>query len=108
MKITLPKPKTLKWTQHIRQKMREYGLSEARIKRVMNHPTRLEEGIAPQTIAAMQPVMKRKKTTQEIWMMYQDRKTIRTMITAWRYPGKSPIRGEIPIPASIRRALNLS
>lgn len=107
MKYVIPQKRILKWTQHIKEKMRFYGLSEARIKRVMNHPTRLEGGIAPNTVAGMQPITKNIKTTQEIWVMYQDRGTTRVMITTWRYPGKSPVRGEIPIPESIRRELNL-
>jgi hypothetical protein len=107
MKYVLPKKLTLQWTQHIKEKMRHYGLSESRIKRVMNHPTRLEEGIAPNTTAAMQPVTKQKRTTQEIWVMYQDRGAARVMITAWRYPGKSPNRGAIPIPDDIRNELGI-
>jgi len=103
-----PKTLTLKWTQHVQQKMKHYALSESRVKRVINHPTRTEEGIAPNTTAVMQPITKQKKTTQEIWVMYQDKGITRTIITAWRYPGKSPLRAPIPIPDSILRELNLS
>ena len=37
--------------------------------------------------------------------MYQDRGTTRNVITAWRYPGKSPVRDAIPIPEDIRQEL---
>jgi len=92
------------WTRHSRQKMKHYQLSESRVKRVMRYPKRIEEGIAPNTIACMQLAGK-----TEIWMMYQDLKTknkagIR-IITAWRYPGKSPIGKAIPIPEDILKDL---
>jgi len=93
--------KTLRWTQHVKEKMKYYALSESRVKRVINHPTRTEEGIAPHTVAVMQPIMKKQKTTQEIWVMYQDKEDIRTVITTWRYPGMSPLRAPIPIPDEI-------
>lgn len=101
-----PKTLTLHWTLHVKQKMKFYGLSESRVKRVINHPTRREVGLAPETVAAMQPTTKKQRTTQEIWVMYQDKGQTRTVITAWRYPGHSPVRGSIPIPDSIRRELN--
>ena len=47
--------KPLKWTEHAHFKMRQYGLSEARVKRVLRTPTRVEAGIAPKTVAVMQP-----------------------------------------------------
>jgi len=88
--------------------MRYYGLSENRIKRIIRFPKRIEEGIAPNTVAAMQPADSKKKY-QEIWTMYQlvkratNNKKLKTnntqikIITAWRYPGKSPARNPIPI-----------
>ncbi len=90
---------------HVKEKMRYYGLSESRLKRVINHPSRSEKGVAPNTLAVMQPITKQSKTTQEIWVMYQDKNTQRTIITAWRYPGKSPVRETIPIPGDIRDEL---
>ena len=100
------------WTRHAQFKMRYYGLSEQRIKRVIRHPHRSEEGIASNTLAVMQPAsLKRDKAgrqswSQEIWVMYKlvekrrgnsklKGKTIR-IITAWRYPGVSPKRDPIP------------
>ncbi len=65
------------WTAHAKAKMRQYGLSAQRVIRVIRHPLRTEEGIADNTIAAVQPQSTRrgkdgKKTwTSEIWVMYQ-------------------------------------
>lgn len=89
----------LVWTNHSKKKMKYYQLSESRVKRVINNPKRKELGIAPGTIAVMQPVSP--KHTSEIWVMYQKNK----IITAWRYPGKSPIREPIPIPEEILKEL---
>ena len=50
----IPKAKAWHWTSHARSKMWFYGLSEARVRRVINSPKRKEEGIAPKTIAMMQ------------------------------------------------------
>ncbi len=103
------------WTEHIKKKMRQYGISEIRVKRILRAPMRTESGIADETIAVMQPVStrwdreKRKKVwTQELWLMYQIRKykkdggnvttnaqlpdvlsstTQLRLISVWRYPG---------------------
>ncbi len=106
------------WTNHSVQKMKFYGLSESRIKRIVRFPKRLEEGIAFETVAVMQPAGT--KRYQEIWVMYKitnsklknqnvkfwnpfstDKKI--KIITAWRYPGKSPERD--PVPADIIREI---
>lgn len=76
------------WTSHSRYKMRFYGLSESRVKRVISYPKRIEEGIAPDTIAMMQPAGT-EKHPYEIWLMIQEEKTRRKVISAWRYPGKT-------------------
>jgi len=96
------------YTKHSLYKMRYYGLSNQRIKRVIRHPARIEEAIVPNLIAAMQS--SGKKIYSEIWTIYQlanrrvnskfefrnsKLKVIR-IITAWRYPGKSPARNPIP------------
>ena len=99
------------WTMHVVSKMKQYNLSENRIKRVINNPKRTEEGIAPNTIAVMQPNSSRH--SYEFWAMYQIIKSkvknqnskIR-IITAWKYPGKSPIKGPIPIPFDILEELS--
>ncbi|MBI4099224.1 DUF4258 domain-containing protein [Candidatus Parcubacteria bacterium] len=89
------------WTRHAREKMRQYRLSESRVRRVIRHPERIEEGIAPNTVAAMQRASSRRR--QELWTMYRlvpGRKLIK-IITAWRYPGESPKRN--PVPENILR-----
>ena len=50
------KPETLQWTFHARNKMRFYRLSEQRVRQVLHAPKRVEEGVAPKTVAMMQPV----------------------------------------------------
>jgi hypothetical protein len=114
MQFNIPKndPK-YHWTNHVVRKMMHYGLSADRVKRVMRNPTRSEKGIAPDTIAVMQPAGSKAKPT-EVWVMYATKKTRaskdkvanligpkKVVITAWRYPGISKVRDEIPIPADI-------
>ena len=100
------------WTSHGLEKMKFYGISESRIKRIIRFPKRVEEGIAPKTVAVMQPA--ETKHYQEIWVMYKLQKSNKPtnkneelakllgldkkikIITAWRYPGKSPERDPIP------------
>ena len=111
------------WTNHVGRKMMFYGLSADRVKRVMRSPHRSEKGIAPNTIAVMQPgrtmaavANKPVSWKEEIWVMYAEKKgqpkekqnfigKKKVIITAWRYPGKSPIREAIPIPADILEEL---
>lgn len=73
----------------------------------MRSPKRSEKGIAEGTIAVMQPTGSKKPS--EVWVMYQapsKRGTGRKIIiTAWRYPGVSPVRDEIPIPVDILEEL---
>lgn len=93
------------WTKHSIEKMRYYGLSEQRVKRVLRNPDRVEEGIVPLTIAIMQSTGS-KKRPQEIWAMFTFLKSgKKRIISAWRYPGKSPKGKEIPIPEEIRSEL---
>ena len=119
------------FTEHSRYKMQQYNLSEQRVTRIIRVPKRTEEGIVSKTIAVMQPgTVKRdakgKETwTQEIWVMYQIRRSEANynppaersgfqnpetnqsvslkIISAWRYPGMSPKRN--PIPDEILREL---
>ncbi len=117
------------WTQHAQYKMKQYGLSEQRIRRVLRNPFRREIGIVKNTIAVMQPVSVKIKNgkkiwNQEIWVMYQTR-TARNLkskipnpkpkvlnsakpqlriISAWRYPGISPKNN--PIPEDILREIS--
>jgi hypothetical protein len=110
------------WTNHVKAKMRQYGLSEQRIKRVIKSPLRVEIGVAQDTVAVMQPQSTRrgadggKTWTNEIWVMYQigkrksqtaitgasaelqkilSGKQIR-IISAWRYPGQTKEGESLP------------
>ena len=105
------------WTQHIVRKMMYYGISEGLVRRVIKSPKRVEEGVAPGTVAVMQPTGTRKQ--KEVWVMYQlinQRSKIKKqnvgargkirVISAWRYPGRSPVRGPLPIPDDILTELS--
>lgn len=70
------------FTLHAQYKMKQYGLSEQRVRNVIRNPKRREEGIVPRTVAVMQPVSPKKIDNnksvrrggevwkQEIWVMY--------------------------------------
>lgn len=99
----LRKPPQLQWTLHARAKMNHYRLSPARVRHVLHSPKRVEEGVAPKTVAMMQPVSlkvaggragagKQESWSQEIWVMVQDVAGVRKVISAWRYPGVSKPR----------------
>lgn len=93
--IALKQPKTFFWTSHAKAKMRHYGLSEARVKRIIHTPKRIEEGIAPKTVAMMQSAGSQ-KNPYELWVMVQDVKDKRRIISAWRYPGVTKIGDALP------------
>ncbi|KKW21434.1 MAG: hypothetical protein UY75_C0020G0008 [Parcubacteria group bacterium GW2011_GWC2_52_8c] len=114
------------WTHHVIDKMRYYGLSEGRVRRVLASPKRREEGIAPGTVAVMQSSGS-KAHPYEVWVMYQVIKTKaegqklkvsepfekrigpavrKRIITTWRYPGVSKSRGPLPIPEEILQELD--
>lgn len=103
MLLNNPTKEKIVWTNHVKDKMRYYRFSENQILRILRRPRRREEGIAPGTMAAMQPAGTKKKP-KEIWTMYQT--TNRTVngrkfkklkiISAWRYPGVTPL-GERPV-----------
>lgn len=82
------------FTKHAQAKMRFYNLSESRVRRVLDSPKRKEEGIAPQTIAMMQPAGSQKHP-YEIWVMISA--NARKIISAWRYPGRTKPRSEIAL-----------
>lgn len=105
------------WTLHSQRKLFQYGLTPNRIKRIIRHPDRKEEGIAPRTIAVMQRKSKKDSKKGEIWVMYQ--KNLKTknlklkakddgkikiypgqlkIISAWIYPSETPKGKEIFIP----------
>ena len=90
-----------------------YKLSEQRVMRVVHLPKRVEEGVAPKTVAMMQPasvkttagrptlekkggvVTKKESWSQEIWVMIQDLGKQRKIISAWRYPGMTRPKSEV-------------
>lgn len=88
------------WTNHVVRKMAFYGLSAERVKRVLRSPKRSEDGVAENTVAVMQQTGTKKKPT-EVWVMYQKKNTKKVIISAWRYPGISPVGKKIPIPVDI-------
>lgn len=93
------------FTVHSKAKMRQYGLSEARVKRVMHTPLRIEEGIAPDTVAMMQRAGS-EKHPHEIWVMIADKKDKRNIVSAWKYPGITK-PGEA-LPEEILREMRMS
>jgi len=97
MFLKLPREEKIYWTKHSKAKMRQYRLSEKRVLRIFKKPDRKEEGVAPETVAVMQ-ITGTKKHPTEAWMMYQIIKKPKQIkiISAWRYPGRTPI-GQRPI-----------
>lgn len=100
----LRKAKTLFWTNHAKGKMRFYGLSEQRVLRVLHTPKRIEEGIAPNTIAIMQSAGSQKHP-YEIWAMIQETKARRKIISVWKYPGRT--KPGDPLPEEILKELKI-
>ncbi len=92
------------WTRHVVSKMRQYGLSETRLRYLLRHYQRLEKGIAPGTIAVMRSA-ETKKHPSEVWLMYQAVEGRIKIITAWRYPGVSSEGEGVPIPEDIVKEL---
>ena len=114
------------WTEHVKFKMRFYGLSEQKILGVISNPKRKEKGIVEKTVAVMKPVSPKvvdgkEIWKQEVWVMYQTHNACSIkhvtknanikfknskckIISAWRYPGVSPQKN--PIPEEILRELS--
>jgi len=107
------------WTKHSLEKLKEYNLSQQRVRRVLHRPTRTEVGIVPETWASMQ-VSGSKKHPYEIWVMYviENPEPLRVqghapyvvhgskvkavrIISAWKYPGITKPGEPIPIPLDI-------
>jgi hypothetical protein len=84
--------------------MRQYRLSEARVRRILHAPHRVEQGIAEGTTAMMQ--RSAGKHPYELWVMVLDSTDERKVISAWRYPGITTARE--PLPASVRSALTVA
>ncbi len=87
------------WTKHSKMKIRQYRFSEKRVLNILRKPDRKEIGIAPETIANMQ-ITGTKKHPTEAWMMYQILKKPKgiKVISAWRYPGRTPVGARPFIP----------
>lgn len=100
----LKRVRSVHWTSHARAKMMFYRLTEGRVRRVLHSPERIEEGIAPDTIAIMQ-TQRGPKKSQEIWVMVADTAAKRKIISAWRYPGVTK-PGEA-LPKEIQREFRL-
>lgn len=122
------------WTNHVKDKMLFYGFSESLVKRILRFPKRTEDGIAPNTLAVMKPAGS-KKNPYELWVMYQivkNKKILKNLdedilnklssqemlsikktnpqvviISAWRYPGTTKPREEVPIPEDIRKMFGI-
>jgi len=123
------------WTNHVKNKMIFYGLSESLIKRILRFPKRTEEGIAPNTLAVMKAAGS-KKNPYELWVMYQVAKNKNNksniidedilnklsekevvdiaktkpqivVISAWKYPGITKAKEEVPIPEDVRKIFGL-
>jgi len=133
--LTFPKDtREFSWTRHIKNKMVFYHLSGTQILRIFRKPDRIEEGVAPETIAAMQTKKSLGANTprqEEIWIMYRVNKGLRTknkereqkssgsipqslvlssksritLISAWRYPGITKPGDRLPIPVEIAEEL---
>lgn len=104
---------------HCRFKLKQYGLSPNKIKRIIRFPDRKEEGIAPNTIAVMQLKNKKDPKKGEIWVMYQTKvKSQKSkvkitsqksklagaktkIISVWVFPGISPKGKEIFVPDEV-------
>jgi hypothetical protein len=101
--------------------MQYYGLTPSRVLRVIRAPERVEDGVAEGTLAAMQTAGSTRKPW-EVWVMWKEEKPSkrqsvisdsripdfrlpitpkRVIITAWRYPGVSPVRERVPIPSDV-------
>jgi len=114
----LPISSTYIWTKHAQAKMAYYRISPSRVRRIIKSPTRIEEGIAPNTVAFMQPVSYKTRNglrtwNHEYWVMAVTDKPVKVksktlrrvvqtsgpkvkIISAWRYPGKTKPGAPLP------------
>jgi len=127
MLVGLPQKEPLVWTKHALAKMQYYRLTQNKVKTVLRSPFRMEEGIAEHTLAVMIPnkLVSQNKTSivkkpssfnrwektfkhhkEEIWAMYQKRHGQIFIISAWRYPGESPVNKPLEIPPDVYDDLN--
>jgi hypothetical protein len=88
------------WTRHVVQKIFQYGITPNKVKRIVNNPSRKEEGVAPETVAVMQKISK-KEEKGEVWVMYQNSGSKKRIISTWIYPGITPKGREIFVPDEV-------
>jgi hypothetical protein len=86
------------YTNHAKNKMQHYKISQSLVQRTIRFPDRVEEAIVDNLIAAMKK--QQSKSHPELWVMYQpmheEGEGKLKIITAWRYPGESDERDPIP------------
>jgi len=94
------------WTKHVKKKMQQYRFSEKRVLSILRKSDRKEEGLAPGTIAQMQ-ITGTKKHPTEAWIMFQllKKPKIIKIISAWKYPGRTPAGQKPIIPEEILEEL---
>ena len=104
MDIKFPKDNfNRKWTQHVKNKMVFYRISESKILRTIRNYSRKQGGLAPNTVCYMMRNDKL-KNKEEVWVMAQEdaaKSGKVTIISAWIYPGISKPDLDIPIPVNI-------
>ena len=81
--------------------MRQYSLGKYKLLQMLRKYDRKEEGIAPGTTALM-----KKAPKGEIWIMYKENKNLKSIISAWRYPGISKPGEQVPTPLDIKEELS--
>ena len=108
-KLNFPSSEKYIWTKHSQAKMAYYRISTSRVRRIIKSPLRIEEGIAPNTVAFMQPVSYKtrngvKSWNNEYWVMVvtknpksklKDKGSVK-IISAWRYPGMTKPGASLP------------
>jgi len=88
------------WTFHSKRKLFQYGFGPGLIKRVIRYPDRKEEGVAENTVAVMKD-KSTKSTKKEVWVMYQNVKRKKRIISVWIYLGKTKPETEIFVPDEV-------
>lgn len=85
--------------------MRFHGLSESRVRRALRAPSRVEEGIAPASVAFVH--ISPPSARSEVWVLalrfsgveVSGRRSALRILSAWRYPGRT--KPGTPLPDSI-------
>ncbi len=86
------------WTRHSEFKMKQYALSQQRVRRIIRHPDRVEKSIVPRMVAVMQ-IAGTSKNRQEIWVMYEVVKSQKLQVESKNVqPGKAISNSQLPTP----------